>query len=250
MVATGGSASGGTHAADGSTLATGGSTGGATSNTGGTTSAAPDAGGDVATSTSAYGCNLVFGNSTTQQWFDGGFLTYPGIDATRWELRAVAHHYIGSWASSTDSGWTAAFDNGHACSSDAQNPERVVFIVTQSPPYSTAAEYQKDLTAIVNNIKSKYSKVKRIELTTLIRSPGNKETACSSKSGNEQSIPAAEDQGIAAVAADPAFAGLVVALPPFYVTACSDFNPDAPQYTTAGATNIAKVYGAYWAANP
>jgi hypothetical protein len=42
----------------------------------------------------------------------------------------------------------------------------------------------------------------------------------------------------------------VVSLPPFYVTFCSDFSPDVPQYTTAGATNIAKVYGADWAANP
>lgn len=55
---------------------------------------------------------------------------------------------------------------------------------------------------------------------------------------------------MAAVAADPAFAGLVAVLPPFYVTACSDFNPDAPQYTDAGAANIAKVYGATFAANP
>ena len=192
----------------------------------------------------------MFGNTTTQQWFNGGFLTYAGIEASRWELIAVGHHYIGAWAQPNDAGWTTAFDSNHKCANDAQNPERVIFIVTQSPPYSTAKQYQTDVTAIVKNIKAKYSKVKRIELTTLIRSPGNSPTVCSSKSSNEQSIPAAEDEGMAAVAADPAFAGLVFVLPPFYVTACSDFNPDAPQYTNQGATNIAKVYGAYFAANP
>jgi hypothetical protein len=85
---------------------------------------------------------------------------------------------------------------------------------------------------------------------TLVRSPGNVETACSSKADNEQSIPAAEDQAIAAVAASSTFTGLVSASPPFYVTACSDFLTDKPQYTTAGATDIANVYGAYYATHP
>lgn len=215
-----------------------------------TSTGTPDAGRDQDAGKSAFTCNLVFGNTTTQQWFNGGFLTYPGIEASRWELIAVGHHYIGAWAQANDAGWTTAFDSNHKCANDAQNPERAIFIVTQSPPYSTAKQYQTDITAIVKNIKAKYSQIKRIELTTLIRSPGNSDTACSSKSGNEQSIPAAEDEGLAAVAADPAFAGLVFVLPPFYVTACSDFNPDAPQYTDKGAANIAKVYGAYFAANP
>jgi hypothetical protein len=223
---------------------------GGSSSTGGASTGAPDAGRDVGSSSTAFTCNLVFGNTTTQQWFNGGFLTYPGIEASRWELIAVGHHYIGSWAQANDTGWTTAFDSNHKCDSDAQNPERVIFIVTQSPPYSTAKQYQTDITAIVKNIKAKYSQVKSIELTTLIRSPGNSATVCSTKSGNEQSIPTAEDEGMAAVAADPAFAGLVSVLPPFYVTACSDFNPDAPQYTDKGAANIAKVYGAYFAANP
>jgi len=234
--ATGGApASGGINAGG---VFSGGSSGIAGSSTGG-------AGG-----TSAFACNLVIGNSTTQQWFDGGFLTYPQIDATHWELFWVAHHYIDSWASPSDSGWSTPFDSGHQCARNATNPDRVIFIVTYAPPYPSQATYQTDITAIVNNIKTKYLGVRRIEITTLVRSPGNSATACSTKANNEQSIPAAEDQAIAAVAADAGFAGLVFALPPFYVKSCSDFQTDAPQYTTAGAANIAQVYGAYYTAHP
>jgi hypothetical protein len=64
----------------------------------------------------------------------------------------------------------------------------------------------------------------------------------------EQDMPPAEDQGIAATAA--AFPGLVVALPALYVPTCSDFVSNGPQFTTAGATDVAKVYGKYYAANP
>jgi hypothetical protein len=39
-------------------------------------------------------CNLVIGNSTTEQWFDGGFLTHAGIAPTHWELFWVAHHWM------------------------------------------------------------------------------------------------------------------------------------------------------------
>jgi len=238
-VGTGGSAgTGGRGGAAGSTGTGGSGAGGSAGGQGGS-----GAGG-------AFTCNLVIGNSTTQQWFDGGFLTHAGIDPTRWELFWVAHHYIDSWADPNDTGWTTALDMGHACVKGSTTPDRVIFIVTYAPPYPAEATYETDTTKIVNNIVAKYAGVKRVEIMTLVRSPGNVETACSSKANNEQSIPPAEDQGIAAVAANPAFAGLVFASPPFYVTSCSDFLTDAPQYTTGGATDIANVYGAYYAAHP
>ena len=177
-------------------------------------------------------------------------LSHVGIDPTRWELLWVAHHYVDSWANANDSGWTAPLDTNHACTNDSATPDRVIFIVTFAPPYPPEATYETDTTEIVNNIKTKYHAVKRIELMTLVRSPGNSDTVCSSKASNEQAVPAAEDQAIAAVAANPMFAGLVSASPPFYVVSCSDFVTDAPQYTTAGATDIADVFGGYYAAHP
>jgi len=247
---TGGSAGSGGHAGTGGRAGAGGDAGGAGakgSGGGGGTAAGGQGGAGAG---GAFTCNLVIGNSTTQQWFDGGFLTHAGIDSTRWELFWVAHHYIDSWADPNDSGWSTALDMSHACAKDSTTPDRVIFIVTYSPPYPAETTYETDTTKIVNNIKTKYPGVKRVEIMTLVRSPGNVETACSSKANNEQSIPPAEDQAIAAVAANPTFAGLAFASPPFYVTSCSDFLTDEPQYTTAGATNIANVYGAYYAAHP
>jgi hypothetical protein len=248
-VGDGGSGGGGRAGAGGRASAGNGGGSAGRAGGGGSGGQAVDAGRDVSEA-GAFVCNLIIGNSTTQQWFDGGFLTYAGIDATHWEMFWVAHHYIDSWANPADAGWTTPLDMGHACASDSTTPDRVIFIVTFAPPYPPEATYQTDLTSIVNNIKAKYPSVKRVELMTLIRAPGNSSTACSSQANNEQSIPPAEDAGIAAVAADPTFAGLVVALPPAYVTSCSDFMADAPQYTATGATDIAGVYGAYYAAHP
>jgi hypothetical protein len=139
---------------------------------------------------------------------------------------------------------------GRACSDDSTSPDRVIFIVTYAPPYPPEATYQTDITSIVNNIQARYTTVKRVELLTLIRAPGNSATACSDEPNNEQSIPPAEDDAIAMVAADPLFAGLVFAVPPMYVPSCSDFIANAPQYTDAGALDMADVYGAYYAAHP
>jgi hypothetical protein len=248
-VAHGGSGGGGSSGAVGSAgSGNGGGTAGRAGG-GGAGGQAVDAGRDVSEA-GAFVCNLVIGNSTTQQWFDGGFLTHAGIDATHWEMYWVAHHYLDSWANPADAGWTTPLDMGHACASDSTTPDRVIFIVTFAPPYPPESTYQTDLTSIVDNIKTKYPSAKRIELMTLIRAPGNSGTACSGQANNEQSIPPAEDDAIAAVAAAPAFAGLVFAVPPAYVPSCSDFIADAPQYTTAGATDIAGVYGAYYAAHP
>jgi hypothetical protein len=159
----------------------------------------------------------------------------------------VGHHYIDAWASPSDSAWNTALDNGHACAQGATTPDRVIFIVTDPPPYPAETFYQTNTTAIVNDIKMKYPAVKRVELMTLIRAPNNMPCPGNTTSA-EQDMPPAEDQGIAATAA--AFPGLVVALPPMYVPTCADFVSAGPQYTTAGAGDVAKVYGKYYAANP
>ncbi|HVZ87624.1 MAG TPA: hypothetical protein VHG72_11690, partial [Polyangia bacterium] len=251
VMGTGGAGGPGTAGGVGGSSANGGGgAGGARVGTGGTGAIETDAGRDAPITSTSFTCNLVIGNSTTQQWFDGGFLTYPGIDATHWEMFFVAHHYIDAWADPNDSGWTTPLDMGRACARDATDPDRVIFIVTYAPPYPPESLYETDIASIVRNIEAKYAGVKRIEIMTLVRSPGNVATACSSTANNEQAIPAAEDQAIAAVAANPSFAGLVFAAPPFYIPKCLDFITDKPQYTTAGAADVAQVYGAYYAAHP
>jgi hypothetical protein len=98
---------------------------------------------------------------------------------------------------------------------------------------------------VVQNIKSKYSHVKRIDLLTMTRAPNN--TAC--VSGNNQTVIASYvDSAIAAVAA--ANPTLVVAAPKFYAPSCDVFTSGGPHFTTAGMPIIAQVYGNYYKSEP
>ncbi|MEI9938436.1 MAG: hypothetical protein WDO69_14545 [Pseudomonadota bacterium] len=253
--AQGGRSIGGSSSSAGEATSTGGAkpiagSGGTSGSAGGSVSGAGGDGAAGSGNGGAFTCNLLIGNSTTQQWFEAGFLNYAGIDPTHWESYWVAHHYLDAWADPSDAAWNTPFDMDHACAVGSMTPDRVIFVVTFAPPYPAESTYQTDLTSIVDNIEAKYPTVARIELVTLIRAPDNSATACSSATSNEQSIPDAEDQAIAAVASDPMFVGLVSAPPPTYVPSCADFLTDKPQYTTAGAQSIAAVYGAYYAAHP
>jgi hypothetical protein len=105
------------------------------------------------------------------------------------------------------------------------------------------------LSKIVVNLQSKYPSVRRIELMTLTRAPGN--VVCApGGSSSETIIPAWTDVAIAATAT--MYPGLVVQAPKFEVPACADFMQGglAPQYTDAGAADVARLFGAYYAAHP
>jgi hypothetical protein len=211
----------------------------------------------VASPPGGYTCNLLVGPSPMMQWFNGGFLKYPGIDASRWELIWVPHHYTNAWGTPGDSGWDTPFDRGHRCAQNANMPDRVIFMATQWS-YTTAVEWEKDLVAIVNNIKTKWPSVKRIELMVSTSAPGN--VPCPAAilgKKNETIIPKFAYEAIDSMPAR--FPGLVFALPHFEVPSCSDFigNGTAPQYapdraaTTGPAVlDVAGVFGAYFAKHP
>jgi hypothetical protein len=213
---------------------------------GGSDSAGPPAG---------FTCNLLVGPSPMMQWFDGGFLQHPGIDPAKWELIWVAHHYTDAWGAPGDAAWNTAFDKGHACAQNAKAPDRVSFMATQWS-HTTAAQWEADLTGIVDNIKAKWPSVKRIELMASTSAPGDKPCPAAGGKNNETIIP---QFGYDAIDAMPAkFPGLVFALPHFEV-ACSDFIGDgtAPQYapnasatTGPAVTDVANIFGAYFAAHP
>jgi hypothetical protein len=213
-------------------------------------SASGTAGGGGQTSASAFTCNLVLGVSPTGQWFDSGFLSLVAAD--HWEAIWVAHHYTSFWADPADSAWTQAFDPypgpAHQCAQGAKTPDRVLFVAVNWT-YTTANQWQADLTRIVQNLQAKYPTLRRIELMTLTRAPGN--VVCApGGSSDETIIPAWTDVAIAAMAAK--YPMLVVAAPKFEVPHCSDFmgGGTAPQYTDAGAEDVAQLIGTYYAAHP
>jgi hypothetical protein len=188
------------------------------------------------------------------QWFDGGFLMYPGIDATKWELIWVAHHYTNSWATPGDSAWSTPLDKGHACTQNSTMPDRVIFQATQWT-YTSTGPWVTDLTGIVNNIKTKWPSVKRIDIMLSTTAPGD--MPCPGTPGGETIIPQVAYMAVDMMPAK--FPGLVFALPHFEVPKCSDFigNGTAPQYApNAAATtgpavmDVANMFGAFFAMNP
>ena len=159
----------------------------------------------------------------------------------------IAHHYTNLWANPNDAGWQQPFEPypgpPHSCAQNSQAPDRVLFVAVNWS-YTTAAQWEADLGKIVQNLRAKYVSVRRIELMTLTRAPAN--TRCVADAGDETIIPAWTDQAIAATAAK--FPDLVVQAPKFEVPRCSDFqaNGTQPQYTDAGAADVARVIGAYY----
>jgi len=263
-----GSSGGTTLGAGGAGLGPG-AAGGALSASGGASLAGTSAGGSAGVSSGAgaagngaagnggsggtgspFGCTLVIGVSPTGQWFDSGFLQI--VDGSRWESVWVAHHYTNYWADPADSGWNQAFDPypgpPHTCAQNANLPDRVLFVAVNWS-YTTAAEWEVDLSKIVANLRAKYPSLRQIELMTLTRAPGNVVCAAGGSS-NETIIPAWVDAAIAATAAK--YPNLVVPAPKFEVPKCSDFMQGglAPQYTDAGAEDVARTLGAYYAAHP
>jgi hypothetical protein len=187
------------------------------------------------------------------QWFNGGFLNYPGIDPARWELIMVAHHYTNAWAVPGDSAWKTPVS--HPCASGSATPDRIAFMATQWTE-KTSAEWQADFVGIIKNIQALWPMVKRIELMPSTSAPGNQ--LCPGVAASTETI--IPSYGYAAIDAMPAqYPGLVFATPHFEVPKCSDFigNGTAPQYapdaaaTTGPAVlDVANVFGAYYAAHP
>jgi len=133
------------------------------------------------------------------------------------------------------------------CSADSGNPDRVILNVfaDTSGSLTTSAAMVTGLSNAVDTIKSKYSRLKRLDLLTMSRGPNDQQCFSSSNTVVASYV----DDAIAKVVT--AYPGLVVASPKFYVTNCSDFDSSNPPHlSTAGKTNMAKVYGDYYSKEP
>jgi hypothetical protein len=127
----------------------------------------------------------------------------------------------------------------------------VIFVAAQWSE-TTAAQWETDLTGVINNINTKFKNPKRIDLMTLTSGPPSAPCTVAAGAVNETIIPPV---GYTAIDAMPAkFPGQVFALPEFAVPTCSDFNvtngSTQPTYTTAGALDVGvNVFAAYFNSN-
>jgi hypothetical protein len=207
-------------------------------------SAAPDAGAAEAAvpapdtaAAEPFVCNLVIGIKATGEWFNAGFENV--VENARWEVIPVHNGHVELWADPRNGLWSMAPSS--PCAKNAGNPDRVLFVGTNYD-YTTLDEWVPKLTAVVNNIKARYSNLRRIELQTYVRAPGN--VPCPGNLSVKTYIKPAQDEAMDLVA--KSFPGLVVVSPRFEVRSCSDYSMP-PHFTAAAAAAAARTIGAYYA---
>ena len=194
-----------------------------------------------ALSSHSFTCNQVIGLSVTGEWYAAGFETF--VDDSRWQAVTLTHAYVDLWTDPTNTVWATAPVS--PCAANAADPDRVLFTGCNWD-YTTAAQWTTAFAAVVENIKAKYPKLKRIELLTMLRAPGNQ--SCPTAVNAETVVQPFIDEAVATTVA--AYPGLVVAAPQFEAPNCDVFILGGPHFTADGQAAIAKLYGDYYANQP
>ena len=149
---------------------TGGSGGiGGSNATGG---AGPGGAGGAPANTGPFVCNQAMPLTLTRQWFEGGFEKDAGIVNARWQLKAREHGYITEWANPNSDFWNEPIES--PCTNGSTNPDHIVLMVLSWTCCTTAAEWETQINLAIGNLKTRYPALKRLDLMTMIRGPGNK----------------------------------------------------------------------------
>lgn len=194
--------------------------------------------GNAAPKEAGFTCTEVLGVSVTGDWFGAGFEKL--VDDGRWQSRSKHHAFIELWGDPKGDVWSLPLVS--PCTKSSNAPDRVIFTGVNWQ-YKTVEEWTAAYTKAIDTIKAKYPAVKRIELLTMLRGPGNK--SC----GNDQMTVVAPvvDEAVAKmVAAHPK---LVTAGPKLEAPSCAVFTKGGPHFTPEGMQAVAKVYGSYYAKN-
>jgi len=191
---------------------------------------ASDAGG------ASYVCSLILGIQTTHEWF-GGFEKV--VDTTRWELKSQDSAHIEKWADPNNAVWALATES--PCVRNADAPDRVVFMGVNYD-FTTVEQFLPKYIAVVSNIRAKYPTVKRVDVMTYTRAPGDMECTSASRP-NDSYIKPAQDESIAMLAA--MYPGFVFPAPKWEVQSCADFTL-CPHLTGTANDVISKAIGAYF----
>ena len=189
---------------------------------------------------SSFVCNALLGVSVTGDWFGAGFET--PLAGAKWQLKWKSLAFVEQWADPESSVWDEATIS--ACSNGSANPDRVIFTGVNWT-FTTEAQWETQLTAVVQTIKGKYSAVKEIDLMTMLRAPDNQECGDpSAPQTREQVVDPFVDAAVAAVAAK--FPKLVRVAPAMYAPSCDSFSPNLPHFADGTAPIVAKLYSDYY----
>jgi hypothetical protein len=184
-------------------------------------------------------CSLVVGIQATGDWFNGGFEKI--VDDNRWELMEVHSAFINYWADAKDPIWNSKPSS--RCTMNADNPDRVILVVLSLHWEIVPADvWVTQITQAMNNFKAKYSNLKNLELSTFVRSPGDKPCPLGDTFRTYDLAPA--DQAFAKMAA--MFPDFVTVAPVVHVDSCADYNNHPPHLPAGPAASAAKKMGALY----
>ena len=256
---TGAAGSGAGAGSSGAAGSTGGSTGAAGAGSGGSTGAAGagaagTGGGDMGY-TGPFTCTLVSGLLVTQEWFTAGFEN-DGVDGTTWEGKFQHYGYIDIWAQDPPAGfaWTAQVQS--ACTKNAMDPDRILF-TAWSWEITDETKYIADVVQDIMQFKKNFPHIKRFELMTIVRCPGNKmcnpNAAVPPVMGTDHNAGQQDcyvapyiDDALAKVAA--MFPGFAYVAPKFESPTCE--NPVNGAHLYHENTAIAKTIATWFMSNP
>lgn len=178
-----------------------------------------------------YRCTQVIGVSVTGDWWNAGF--EKGINGDRWQVLWRKQAFVELWADPASELWKLAPQS--PCASGADAPDRVIFTAVNWT-FTSGAEWTPALQKAVDTIKAKYPQVRRIELVTMLRGPGN-QTCGNLKTVVQPYI----DEAVATVVAA---SGPLVVAGPKVETSCEVFVKGGPHFSEAGMARVADLYRA------
>jgi hypothetical protein len=216
--------------------ASAGTGGGAETGDGGASAGSGAGGGaDGGSSRSDFVCTELIGLWVASQWWD----TFEkGVDGNKWEFMFQHHGYLEMFADPASPYWSNAVSS--KCTMSAAMPDRVVFLPF-SLSLNTMDEWVTNLTQVVETMKGKFPGVKRIEVMTTLRSPGN--MPCANDTDPNTVVAPYVDQAIQTVA--DASGGLVTVGPKIELASCSWW-AGGTDLTGAGNTGAGQLLAAYY----
>jgi hypothetical protein len=178
----------------------------------------------------------------TREWYNAGFEQAPGIVDARWQMKAKQSGYITEWANPNSDFWNQPLES--PCAKGSESPDHVVLTVLSWTPAccTTPAEWEAVVSSAVTTMKAKYAGLKRVDLMTVVRGPGNGTCPAPPARGEYIAMPPEFDAGLAAVAAK--FPGLVFVGPKTEAPSCAAFTGGGPHLTPAGNAEVAKAIAA------
>jgi hypothetical protein len=177
-----------------------------------------------------YRCTQVIGVSVTGDWWNAGF--EKGINGDRWQVLWRKQAFVDLWADPANELWQVPLQS--PCTEGAGDPDRVIFTAVNWK-FTGEQEWHAALAGAVATLQGKYPSVRRIELLTMLRAPGNQ--SCGDIKTVVQPY---VDAAVAKVAA--ASGGLVVVAPKVYAPSCDVFVKGGPHFTEAGMAVVADAY--------